>query len=156
GFQTGGATVWNTPSGDPAQNEIVFTTGEAAPWASRGPGQKLFTSSFVALNATTGQNKWGEQVVHHAIRDYDCPAPPVQCDISIGGANRNAIAEPCKTGWVYELDRNTGTPLIGIPEKKVPQMKSNNTWATQPEPVGDAFDSQCAQKQSYTGKASKI
>ena len=58
GFQTGGATVWNTPSVDPNNNAIVFTTGNAAPWSSRGPGEDLFTSSFVALNATTGQIKW--------------------------------------------------------------------------------------------------
>ena len=74
GFSTGGATVWNTPSVDPAQNMIVFTTGNAAPWASRGPGLNLFTSSFVALNATTGQIKWWYQVVHHDIWDYDCPS----------------------------------------------------------------------------------
>ena len=40
GFATGGATVWNTPSVDPSQNMIVFTTGNAAPWASRGPGRE--------------------------------------------------------------------------------------------------------------------
>ena len=135
---------------------IVFTTGNAAPWSSRGPGQNLFTSSFVGLNATTGQLKWWYQAVHHDIWDYDCPAPTVQFDISIAGANRNAIAEPCKTGWVYELDRTNGTPLLGIPEKKVPQNKAQHTWPTQPEPVGQAFDSQCANKKSYTGKAGKI
>jgi alcohol dehydrogenase (cytochrome c) len=156
GVATGGATVWNTPSVDPAQNMIVFTTGNAAPWSSRGPGLNLFTSSFVALNASTGQIKWWYQVVHHDIWDYDCPSPTVQFDISIGGSTRNAIAEPCKTGWVYELDRNTGLPLIGIPEKKVPQMKTNNTWATQPTPVGQAFDSQCANKSTYKGKLGKI
>jgi quinohemoprotein ethanol dehydrogenase len=156
GFQTGGATVWNTPSVDTAKNQITFTTGNAAPWSSRGAGQDLFTSSFVALNATTGQINWWYQVVHHDIWDYDCPAPTVQFDLTVGGVTRNAIAEPCKTGWVYELDRNTGVPLLGIPEKKVPQMKSNHTWPTQPEPIGQAFDTQCAQKKSYTGKAAKI
>jgi quinohemoprotein ethanol dehydrogenase len=156
GFATGGATVWNTPSVDPQQNMIVFSTGNAAPWASRGPGQNLFTSSYVALNASTGQLKWWYQVVHHDIWDYDCPAPTIQFDININGGTRQAIAEPCKTGWVYELDRTTGQPLIGIPEKKVPQMKTNATWPTQPVPVGQAFDTQCAKKASYTGKASKI
>jgi alcohol dehydrogenase (cytochrome c) len=156
GFATGGATVWNTPSVDPAQNMIVFTTGNAAPWSSRGPGQNLFTSSFVGLNATSGQVKWWYQAVHHDIWDYDCPAPTVQFDISIAGTTRNAIAEPCKTGWVYELDRTNGTPLLGIPEVKVPQNKAQHTWPTQPEPVGQAFDKQCANKKSYTGKAGKI
>ncbi len=156
GVATGGATVWNTPSVDPNQNMIVFTTGNAAPWSSRGPGQNLFTSSYVALNATTGQIKWWYQVVHHDIWDYDCPAPTVQFDITIGGVNRQAIAEPCKTGWVYELDRTTGAPLIGINEVKVPQSKAQNTWPTQPKPVGQPFSAQCAVKKTYTGKFANI
>ena len=156
GFATGGATVWNTPSVDPSQNQIVFTTGNAAPWSSRGAGANLFSSSFVALNATTGQIKWWYQAVHHDIWDYDCPSPTVQFDITIGGLPRNAIAEPCKTGWVYELDRTNGRPLLSIPEVKVPQNKAQHTWPTQPEPAGDAFDTQCAKKVSYTGKAGSI
>ena len=134
---------------------IVFTTGNAAPWSSRGPGQNLFTSSYVALNATTGQIKWWYQVVHHDIWDYDCPAPTVQFDITIGGVSQ-AIAEPCKTGWVYELDRTTGAPLIGINEVKVPQSKAQNTSPTQPKPVGQPFSAQCAQKKTYTGKFANI
>ena len=152
GFATGGATVWNTPSVDPSQNQIVFTTGNAAPWSSRGPGANLFSSSFVALNATTGQIKWWYQAVHHDIWDYDCPSPTVQFDITIGGLARNAIAEPCKTGWVYELDRTNGRPLLSIPEVKVPQNKAQHTWPTQPEPAGDAFDTQCAKKVCVHGQ----
>jgi len=156
GFATGGATVWNTPSVDPSRNMIVFSTGNAAPWSGRGPGENLFTSSFVALNATTGQLMWWYQIVHHDIWDYDCPAPTVQFDISIGGTTRKAIAEACKTGWVYELDRTNGEPLIGINEVKVPQDKRNNTWPTQPVPVGQPFSAQCAKKSKFTGKTAKI
>jgi PQQ-dependent dehydrogenase (methanol/ethanol family) len=156
GFATGGATVWNTPSVDPTQNMIVFTTGNAAPWSSRGPGEDLFTSSYVALNATTGQVMWWYQVVHHDIWDYDCPAPTVQFDITIAGVLRHAVAEPCKTGWVYELDRTNGTPLVGINEVKVPQDKAQNTWPTQPKPVGQPFSAQCAVKKTYTGKFANI
>jgi PQQ-dependent dehydrogenase (methanol/ethanol family) len=156
GVATGGATVWNTPSVDPTRNMITFTTGNAAPWSSRGAGANLFTASFVSLNATTGQVIWWYQVVHHDIWDYDCPSPTVQFDITIGGVTKNAIAEPCKTGWVYELDRSNGLPLIGIPEVKVPQNKANNTWPTQPKPVGEPFSAQCAVKSTYTGKFAAI
>jgi alcohol dehydrogenase (cytochrome c) len=156
GYATGGATVWNTPSVDPSRNMIVFTTGNAAPWSGRGPGLNLFTSSFVALDATTGQIKWWYQIVHHDIWDYDCPAPTVQFDLQLNGVTRNAIAEPCKTGWVYELDRTNGTPLLGINEVKVPQSKRNNTWPTQPKPVGQPFSTQCADKKGFTGKAGKM
>ena len=156
GFATGGGTVWNTPSVDPVRNTITFTTGNAAPWSGRGPGQNLFTSSYVSLNATTGQLVWWYQLIHHDIWDYDCPSPTVQFDVTLGGVTRQAIGEACKTGWLYLLDRTNGTPLIGIKEVKVPQMKSNNTWPTQPVPVGQPFSEQCAHKAAFKGKQGKM
>ena len=135
---------------------IVFTTGNAAPWSGRGPGQNLFTSSFVALNATTGQLKWWYQQIHHDIWDYDCPAPTVMFDVSMGGTVRKGIGEPCKNGWLYLLDRTNGKPLIGINEVKVPQSKANNTWPTQPRPVGEPFSAQCAKASSFKGKQAKM
>ena len=156
GFATGGGTVWNTPSVDIARNTITFTTGNAAPWSGRGPGQNLFTSSYVSLNATTGQIVWWYQLIHHDIWDYDCPAPTIQFDVTIAGTLRQGIGEPCKTGWLYLLDRSNGKPLIGINEVKVPQMKSNNTWPTQPTPVGEPFSAQCAKKSAFSGKQAKM
>src|SRR5262249_14084719 len=69
----------------------------------------------------------------------------------------HGISAPGKTGWLYILDRQSGQPLLGIPEKKVPQEKSQFTSPTQPEPIGDAFADQCAHKQDYTNpKTRKI
>ena len=152
-WQNGGASVWNNPTIDPTTNTLVFTTGNADAWSGRGPGDNLFTSSFVALDTKTGTYKWHYQVVHHDIWDYDCPSPTVMFDVTLGGQLRHGVAEACKTGWVYELDRQTGQPLIGINEKKVPQNKWNATSPTQPYPVGDAFSPQCPRKQDFKGNA---
>jgi quinohemoprotein ethanol dehydrogenase len=161
GFSTGGATVWNTPSVDTQTNTIYFSTGNAAPWTSRGPGLNLFTSSMVAIDATTGQIRWWYQMVHHDLWDYDCPNATMLFDVAIGGVMRKAIGEACKTGWLYLLDRTTGKPLLGIVEKKVPQSKAMNTWPTQPIPVGDRITPQtCALKKNYkkpfAGKPIKV
>jgi len=162
GFSTGGATVWNTPAVDTAQNLIVFSTGNAAPWTSRGPGLNLFTSAMVAVDATNGQVRWWYQMVHHDLWDYDCPNAAIMFDVVINGVVRKAVGEACKTGWLYLLDRTNGLPLLGIAEKKVPQLKSMNTWPTQPIPIGDRITPQtCAKaKPTYTkpfaGKPIKV
>jgi quinohemoprotein ethanol dehydrogenase len=161
GFQTGGATVWHTPAVDPAQNMIFISTGNAAPWTSRGPGLNLFTSSMVALDATTGQLRWYYQMVHHDLWDYDCPNAPILFEAVYGGVRRSGIAEACKTGMLYVLDRTTGRPLLPIPEKKVPGSLEQHAWPTQPMPVGDPITPQtCAKKENYkkpfAGKPVKI
>src|SRR5262249_8654842 len=69
-WRTGGAPVWDTPSADPKQNLLYFTTGNAYPWSSRREGDNLFTSSFVAVDPATGSYRWHFQVVHHDIWDY--------------------------------------------------------------------------------------
>ncbi len=154
-WQHGGGTVWNNPSIDPTTNSLIFTTGNADLWSGRGPGDNLFTSSFVSINATTGQYRWSWQVVHHDIWDYDCPSPTVMFDVTIGATVRHGVAEACKTGWLYELDRNTGQPLIpgNIAEKKVPQNSFQHTAKTQPYVNQPALVPQCARKASFKGKS---
>ena len=137
----GGASVWQTPAVDPELGLIYFSTGNPGPdynGAVRA-GDNLFSTSIVALDASTGEYRWHYQQVHHDIWDYDGPSPVVLFDIEINGVARQAIAEPSKTGWVYILDRNNGEPLIGIEERAVPQEPRQLTSATQPYPVGEAF-----------------
>ena len=149
----GGATIWNNPSIDPTTNQLIFTTGNADLWSGRGPGKDLFNNSFVSVDATTGQYNWHYQVVHHDIWDYDCPSPTVQFDITINGALKHGVAEACKTGWVYEINRDNGQPLIpgNIVEKKVPQDAFQHTWATQPYVQTPALVPQCARPQDFKG-----
>jgi quinohemoprotein ethanol dehydrogenase len=148
-WRTGGGTVWSTPSVDPDTGLLYFTTGNAYPWSNRGPGDDLYTSSFVALNAMTGAYAWHYQIVHHDIWDYDCASNTVLFARGIAGRVRKVVAEPCKTGWVYEFDRRNGNPLIPIDEKPVPQSPSQHTSPTQPIPAGDAFSQQCAQRAAF-------
>jgi len=152
-WQTGGGTVWNTPTVDPTTNTLVYTTANTDPWSGRGPGDDLFTASFVALNANTGDYQWHFQVVHHDIWDYDCPSPTLMFDTVIGGKTVHAVGEPCKTGWLYELDRSTGNPITQIDEKPVVQNAFNNTALSQPIPAGDAFANQCPKATDFPATA---
>ncbi len=138
-WKLGGAAIWQTPAVDPQLGLLYFTTGNASPnYAGElRAGDNLFTSSMVALDVTTGKLRWYFQMVHHDIWDYDCPNPVVLFDAPYDGEMRKGIAEICKTGWVYIMDRVTGKPLIGIVERPVPQEPRQKTAATQPYPIGD-------------------
>ncbi len=98
-------------------------TGNPVPWNGRGPGNNLWTDSIVALHVRHGQLAWGFQTVHHDIWDYDVTNPPILFDLTYNGQVTPAIGVASKTGWVYLLNRITGKPILGIPEKKVPQLK---------------------------------
>jgi quinohemoprotein ethanol dehydrogenase len=153
-WQTGGGTLWNTPSVDPVNKVLTYTTANADPWSSRGPGDDLFTASMVALDPLSGDYKWHFQIVHHDIWDYDCPSPTFMFDTTIGGKAVKGVAEACKTGWLYELNRLNGQPITQIDEKAVPQNGFQNTSPTQPIPVGDAFSEQCPQPTDFPAVAS--
>ena len=137
----GGATVWQTPAVDPELGLIYFTTGNPGPDFNGGirPGNNLFATSMVAVEARTGKYKWHFQQIHHDLWDYDGPNPVILFDLKINGRVRKAAAEANKAGWVYILDRTNGKPLIGIDERPVPQEPRQATSSTQPIPRGDAF-----------------
>jgi alcohol dehydrogenase (cytochrome c) len=140
-WKHGGAPVWQTPSVDPKLGLIYFSTGNASPDldGSRREGDNLFNASIVAVDAKTGEHRWHYQMVHHDIWDYDAPSPTVLFDVEIGGKLRHGIAEAEKTGWLYLLDRETGKPLLPIPEQPVPQDANQKTAATQPIPSYPPF-----------------
>jgi len=140
-WKRGGAGIWNTPTVDPKTETLFFSTSNAAPdWnGSERAGDNEWSASIVAMDAKTGKIKWGYQMVHHDLWDYDAPSPTVLFDGEMNGEQVEAVGEPEKTGWVYLLDRNTGKPIYPIPEVKVPQDPSQKTAATQPEPTMEPF-----------------
>jgi len=142
----GGANIWQTPAVDPELGLIYFSTGNPGPTAggigANRPGDNLFGSSIVALHLD-GSYAWHFQQVHHDLWDFDCPSPVVLFDQVYDGKLRKGIAEACKTGWIYILDRTDGKPLIGIEEKPVEQDAHVVSAPTQPFPIGDALMPQC-------------
>jgi quinohemoprotein ethanol dehydrogenase len=154
-WQHGGA-IWIYPSIDTQLGLLYLVTGNPVPWNGRGPGDNLWTDSIVALHVDSGQFAWGFQTVHHDIWDYDVTNAPILFTGTYGGITKYGIAVASKTGWVYILDRTDGSPLLGIPEKKVPQFpkgsaaaKYANLAPTQPFPNGQPFASQCSTRKEW-------
>jgi len=157
-WQRGGGAIWIYPSVDVGAGLIYLVTGNPVPWNGRGPGNNLWTDSIIALHIDTGQLAWGFQTVHHDIWDYDVTNPPILFDLTYNGNVTPAMGVASKTGWVYLLNRITGKSILGVAEKKAPQLKGKaakyaNLSKTQPYPVGEAFTAQCSNRKQWPGKA---
>ena len=142
---TGNAGVW-TPFTVDDELGYVYLPVEAATseyYGGHRPGNNLYSSSLVALDAKTGQRLWHHQLVHHDIWDYDISSPPLLVNITVDGTPIKAVVQPTKQGYVYTFDRVTGRPVWPIEERPVPQTDAPGEWtaATQPIPVKPpAFD----------------
>jgi quinoprotein glucose dehydrogenase len=124
---------------DPERNLVFLPVGSASPdfWGGERKGDNLYSSSIVALNASTGKVAWHFQHVHHDIWDYDTPSPPMLIDIEHGGKQIPAVVQNTKQGFSFVLHRETGEPVFGVEERPVPQSGLAGEWLspTQPFPV---------------------
>ena len=130
----GGATIWGTPTFDPTLNMVYFSTGNAFPdfYGANRAGANLYSSSIIALDATSGELQWFFQDAHHDLWDFDGPQPTLL--LSVNGVP--AIEHTSKTGFMYLLDRASGESLFPYDEVAVPPTPANaafqNPYPTQP------------------------
>jgi quinoprotein glucose dehydrogenase len=137
--RVGNANSWPGMSLD-VERGIVY-----APTASPGHdfyggdrlGRNLFSTSLLALDASTGERIWHYQFVRHDIWDYDPPAAPNLITIERDGRFVDAVAQVTKTGYVFVFDRETGEPLFPIEEVEIPpsDLRGEEVWPTQPAPI---------------------
>lgn len=138
----GGANNWAGMALDEARGLVFVPTGSAAPDFHGGDraGHNLFANCVLALDAATGKKRWHFQAVHHDIWDRDFPAPPVLVTVRRDGRLVDAVAQTTKHGFVFVLDRETGTPLFPVEERPVPpsRVPGERAASTQPFPVRPA------------------
>ena len=120
-WRTGGGSIWVTGSYDPDLNLTYWGVGNAGPdWnGDSRPGDNLYTSSVVALDADTGALKWHYQFSPHDEFDYDAVQIPVLADIRWQGSPRKVMLFANRNGFFYVLDRATGKFLSGKPFVRV-------------------------------------
>lgn len=136
---TGNAAVWAPMSYD-VETGYVYLPTEAATgdyYGGHRPGDNLFSTSLVCLDASTGEKVWHYQIIHHDIWDWDNPTFPILADITIDGVERKIVAQLTKQGFTYVFDRLTGETVWPIEERPVPQTDVPGEWTspTQPFPT---------------------
>jgi quinoprotein glucose dehydrogenase len=133
------ANAWAPLSVDATRHLVFVPTGSASPDFFGGArlGDNRWANSVVALDAATGRLRWGQQLVHHDLWDYDVGSQPTLADLVHEGKHVAAVIQATKTGFLYTFDRDTGAPIFPIVERPVPQdaVSGEHPAPTQPFPV---------------------
>ena len=127
-WEVGGGSAWITGSYDPQLDLMFWGTGNPAPWASQSrPGDNLYTSSVLAMRPKTGEIVWHYQFTPNDAYDYDACWELINADLKIDGRDRKVIMQLNRNGFVYVLDRASGSLISARPYAKV-------NWASAVDP----------------------
>lgn len=134
--------VWAPMSYDPQSNTVFMPVGSAAIdlWGVKHTAlDRKYGASMLAVDGTTGREKWVYQTVHDDLWDFDVPMQPTFFDFKKpDGSSTPALVFGTKAGQLFVLDRRTGQPLTRVEERPVSRGKiPNETYSpTQPFSVG--------------------
>src|ERR1044071_9607200 len=120
--KTGAANAWSVLAADPERDLVFIPTGSAAPdyYGALRLGDNRYANSIVRLRASTGRLVWAFQTVHHDLWDYDNASPPALATITRDGRRVAVVIQANKTGMLFVLDRETGSPVFPVEERRVP------------------------------------
>tara|TARA_R110000850_G_scaffold91742_24_gene194813 strand:- start:12734 stop:14476 length:1743 start_codon:yes stop_codon:yes gene_type:complete len=121
-WKHGGGSVWNVAALDDESGLLFFGVGNPSPQMddSGRPGDNLYTSSLVAIDARSGAYRWHYQQVPHDLWGYDLASAPVLFSAKVDGKNVPAVGHASKLGWFYAHERTSGR-LLWKSEAFVPQ-----------------------------------
>jgi PQQ-dependent dehydrogenase (methanol/ethanol family) len=109
-----GGGVYSSFALDAESGSLYSPTGNPGPdfVASYRPGDNLYTSSIVMLDARTGALKGYHQLEKNDFHDWDLAASPA---LFTSRAGRQMVAAAGKNGYLYGLDRDLKSVLFKIP-----------------------------------------
>jgi quinate dehydrogenase (quinone) len=122
--------VWAAMSYDEASNTVFLPVGSPSVdlyGATRTDLDHKYGASMLALDATTGREKWVYQTVHNDLWDFDVPMQPSFFDFKKkDGSTVPALTFGTKAGQIWVLDRATGQPLTEVADVPVKPGKIPN------------------------------
>lgn len=141
-YSRGTPNSWAAMIGDDKLGLVYVPTGNSAAdyWSGlRSPEENAVSSSIVALDVKTGEQRWVYQTAHKDVWDYDIGSQPTLFDFpGQNGETIPAIFVPTKRGQNFVLDRRDGHPLTPVEERPAPPsaMPDDPRAPTQPWSVG--------------------
>ena len=136
---TGDVSSWAPMSADLKRGIVYIPTNPPTIdfYGGFRPGDNLFGTSLLALNAQTGERVWHFQMVHHDIWNFDNPTAPVVLDVTVDGRPTPIVVQTTKQAWAYTFNRETGEPVWPIEEREVPEsdVPGEQLSPTQPFPT---------------------
>ncbi len=139
-----GPGSWVPITVDTERGIVYIALGNATDqnYGGSRPGDDLYATSVIALNATTGKLVWHFQITKHDVFDWDVNAPPTLVDVVKDGKKIPALAQSTKVGYLWVLNRLTGEPVYGAEERPAPisdvpgeQMSPTQKYPLKPEPI---------------------
>ena len=134
---------WAPMSYDPLMNTIFLPMGSSSTdiyGVERTQLNHKYGASVLALDASSGAEKWVYQTVHNDLWDFDLPMQPSLIDFTPPGSDNAvpAVVIGTKAGQIYVLDRATGKPLTEVKDVPVKAANIPNEpySPTQPKSVG--------------------
>ncbi|MBB3883611.1 quinoprotein glucose dehydrogenase [Acetobacter oeni] len=123
-FTRGTPNGWGVYTADPALNTVYVPLGIATPdyyGVKRRSFDEQYDTSLVAIDITSGEERWHFQTVHHDLWDFDLPVGPSLVDLpDADGRMTPVLVQTTKQGELFVLDRRTGKPFYRVEEKPVP------------------------------------
>ena len=106
-WQHGGAPVWVTGIFDPELNLTYWGTGNAAPWIGEArPGDNLYSTSVVAMDADTGEIRGHFQYQWNGSWDWDEVASPIAVEFEREGETISGLIHAGRNGYLWFLERS--------------------------------------------------
>ena len=124
-WKSGGAATWLGCTYGADVNLVYCGTGNPAPWSSHTrPGDNLYSTSTLAIDADKGKIVWSYQSTPNDSWDFDGVNEFIPFELQKDGKTIKAGAKADRNGFFYVLDRKNGKLLSASP------FVSKTTWAS--------------------------
>lgn len=106
-WKTGGVSIWITGSYDPETNLTYWGTGNGGPFmGSARPGDNLYATSVIALDADSGELKGWHQYHWNGSWDWDEVSAPLLIDVERDGRAFKGLVHAGRNGYLWLLERS--------------------------------------------------